>query len=118
MNPITTLAALEQIASPARNAFVDLEYWLYSQSSAAHRLDAVEVEQERRGREVFRLMLQAHIHSRGDGDLGPGLAVRRPGSSQDILCHHKRLRSRGLVTVFGAVSITRLEYSSPGQTSL
>jgi len=118
MSTITTLAALERIASPARNAFVDLEYWLYSQSSATHRLDAVEVEQERRGREVFRLMLQAHINSRGDGDLGQGLAVRRPGSAQDILYHHKRLRSRGLVTVFGAVSITRLEYSCPGQSSL
>jgi len=118
MSTITTLAALERIASPARNAFVDLEYWLYSQSSATHRLDAVEVEQERRGREVFRLMLQAHIHSRGDGDLGQGLAVRRPGSAQDILYHHRRLRSRGLVTVFGAVSITRMEYSCPGQTSL
>ncbi len=118
MSPITTLTALERIASPARNAFVDLEYWLYSQSSATHRLDAVEVEQERRGREVFRLMLQAHINSRGDGDLGQGLAVRQPGSSQDILYHHKRLRSRGLVSVFGAVSITRMEYSAPGQTSL
>jgi hypothetical protein len=116
MSTTPALAALERIAAPARNAFVDLEYWLYSQSS--DRLDAVEVEQERRGREVFRLMLQAHINSRGEGDLGPGLAVRWPGSSEDILYHHKRLRSRGLVTVFGAVSITRMEYSSPGQTSL
>ena len=116
MSTTMTLAALERIASPARNAFADLEYWLYT--SASQRLDAVEVEQERRGREVFRLMLQAHINGRGDGDLGPGLAVRRPGSSQDILYHHKRLRSRGLVTIFGAVSITRMEYSAPGQTSL
>jgi hypothetical protein len=118
MNTITTQAALERIASPARDAFVDLEYWLYSQSSATHRLDAVEVEQERRGREVFRLMLQAHIHGRGDGDLGPGLAVRQPGSAPDLLYPHKRLRSRGLVTVFGAVSITRVEYSAPGQPSV
>ena len=116
MSTTMTLATLERIASPARNAFADLEYWLYT--SASQRLDAVEVEQERRGREVFRLMLQAHINGRGDGDLGQGLAVRRPGSPQDILYHHKRLRSRGLVTIFGAVSITRMEYSAPGQTSL
>jgi hypothetical protein len=112
----TTLAALERIASPARNAFADLEHWLYT--SAGQRLDAIEVEQERRGREVFRLMLQAHIHSRGDGDLGPGIAVRPPDASGEIIYRHKRLRARGLVTVFGAVGITRMEYSCPGQPSL
>src|SRR5512139_1470662 len=100
----TTLAALERIASPARNAFVDLEYWLYT--SASQRLEALEVEQERRGREVFRLLLQAHLRSRGDGDVGPGLTVRPPGGPGTILYRHKRLRSRGLVTVFGAVSVT------------
>jgi len=116
MSTTTTLAALEQIASPARNAFADLECWLYR--SASQRLDAIEVEQERRGREVFRLMLQAHICSRGEGNVGPGLALRPPGSSGAILYRHKRLRSRGLVTVFGAVRITRLEYSSLGQPNI
>jgi len=111
-----SLAALERLASPARNAFVDLEYWLYT--SATERLDTIEVEQERRGREVFRLMLQAHVQSRGDGDVGPALAVCSPGSSEDLLYRHKRLRSRGLVTVFGAVDITRMEYSSPGQPNI
>jgi hypothetical protein len=114
----TTLAALERVAAPARNAFIDLEYWLYSNASAVHRLDAIEVEQERRGREVLRLMLQAHINSRGDGDVGGALAVRLPGSSEEICYRHKRLRSRSLVTVFGAVSVTRMEYSSPGHASL
>jgi hypothetical protein len=116
MSTTATLAALERVASPARNAFVDLEYWLYT--SASERLDTIEVEQERRGREVFRLMLQAHVDSRGDGDVGPGLAVRLPGSPQDIFYRHKRLRSRGLVSVFGAVGVTRMEYSSPGQPNL
>jgi hypothetical protein len=116
MSTTMTLATLERMASPARNAFADLEYWLYT--SASHRLDEIEVEQERRGREVFRLMLQTHINSRGHGDVGEGLAVRPPGSSGQVIYRHKRLRSRGLVTVFGAVCITRMEYSSPGQTSL
>jgi hypothetical protein len=116
MSTTATLAALEQIASPARNAFVDLEYWLYT--SASQRLDAIELEQERRGREVFRLMLQAHIHSRGDGDIGPGITVRPPGSAEAILYRHKRPRSRGLITVFGAVRVTRMEYSSPGQPNI
>src|SRR6516165_8755882 len=116
MRPPTPLA-LEQIGS-ARNAFANLEHWLYSHTSATHKLHAIEVEQERRGREVLRLMLQAHIDSRGDGWVGDGLAVRLPGSSEEIAYRHKRLRSRRLVTVFGAVSITRMAYSSPGQNSI
>ena len=63
-------------------------------------------------------MLQAHIDSRGDGWVGDGLAVRLPGSSEEIAYRQKRLRSRRLVTVFGAVSITRMAYSSPGQNSI
>ena len=65
----TSLAVRERIGS-ARNAFANLEQWLYSHTSAAHKLHTIEVEQERRGREVLRLMLQAHIDSRGDGCVG------------------------------------------------
>jgi len=111
-------ASLEQIASTARSAFADLEHWLYSHTSAAHKLHAIEAEQEHRGREVLRLMLQAHIDCRGHGDVGDGIAVRPPGSQQEIAYRHKRLRSRGLITLFGPVSITRMEYSSPGQKNL
>lgn len=114
----TDMASLERIASAARSAFADLEHWLYSHTSAAHRLHVVEVEQERRGREVLRLMLQAHIDSRGDGSVGDGLAVRQEGSTREIAYRHKRLRSRRLITLFGAVGITRMEYSSPGQRNL
>ena len=117
MRTATRLAVRERIGS-ARNAFANLEQWLYSHTSAAHKLHTLEVEQERRGREVLRLMLQVHIDSRGDGGVGDGLAVRPAGSSREIVYRHKRLRSRSWVTVFGAVSITRMEYSSPGQKSL
>jgi len=115
---IATGAGLETIAASARSAFADLEHWLYSHTSTAHRLHVVEAEEERRGREVLRLMLQAHIDSRGDGDIGEGLAVRQEGSTGPITYRHKRLRSRRLITLFGAVGITRMEYSSPGQRNL
>src|SRR5207244_11703638 len=39
-------------------------------------------------------------------------------SSEEIVYRHKRLRSRRLITVFGPVSIRRMEYSSRGQHSL
>ena len=117
MRMATNPTVLERIGS-ARNAFANLEHWLYAPTSDTHKLHTIEVEQERRGGEVLRLMLQAHIDSRGDGCVGQAIAVRPQGSSGEIVYRHKRLRSRRLVTVLGAVSITRMEYSSPGQNSL
>src|SRR5256884_4755423 len=116
MRTASNLTALEHIGS-ARNAFADLEHWLYSHTSTTHKLHSIEVEQERRGREVLRLMLQAHIDSRGDGCVGDGLVVNPQGSSEEIVYRHKRLRSRRLITVFGPVSIRRMEYSSRDRKS-
>src|SRR5207244_555326 len=78
MSTTSNLTALEHIGS-ARNAFADLEHWLYSHTSTTHKLHSMEVEQERRGREVLRLMLQAHIDSRGDGCVGDGLLANQHG---------------------------------------
>ena len=50
--------------------------------------------------------------------MGEGIAVRQEGSPREIVYRHKRLRSRRLVTLFGRVCITRMEYSSPGQSNL
>lgn len=118
MSIAINLAGMERIAAASRRAFAELEHWLYSHNSAANRLHVIEAQQERRGREVLRLMLQAHIQSRGDGSVGEGLAVLPAGAQQEILYRHKRLRSRRLITLFGGVSITRMEYSSPGQRNL
>src|SRR5437016_12987579 len=117
MSTASNLTALEHIGS-ARNAFANLEHWLYAPTSDTHKLHTIEVEQERRGGEVLRLMLQAHIDSRGDGCVGQAIAVRPQGSSGEIVYRHKRPRSRRLVTVLVAVSITRMEYSSPGRNSI
>ena len=40
-----TLATLERIASPARNAFADLEYWLYTSASQ----DSMRLKSSRSG---------------------------------------------------------------------
>jgi len=57
MSTASNPTVLERIGS-ARNAFANLEHWLYSHTSDTHKLHTIEVEQERRGREVLRLMLQ------------------------------------------------------------
>src|SRR5260221_1946402 len=49
-------AAMKPIGTGARQAFAELEHWLYSHPSAAQRLHLIEAEQQRRGREVLRLM--------------------------------------------------------------
>jgi hypothetical protein len=77
MSTATSLAVRERIGS-ARNAFTNLEQWLYSHTSATHQRHTIEVEQERRGREVLPLMLQAHIDSRGDGWVAMGLPFAQP----------------------------------------
>lgn len=62
-------------------AFSDLERWLYSQSSSKKGLEEVEVEEEKRGREVLRMMMQAHIECRGDGNVGTVLTVSKAESN-------------------------------------
>lgn len=51
-------------------AFQDLERWLSGQAAASAGLSELERESERRGREVLRLALQAHIDARGKGRRG------------------------------------------------
>src|SRR5256884_5885171 len=54
----------------------------------------------------------------GDGVVGVGRAGNQKAFSEELFSRHKRLRSRRLITVFGPVSIRRMEYSSRGQHSL
>src|SRR2546430_8194824 len=56
--------------------------------------------------------------SGGAGCVGDGRVGSPQASSEEIVYRHKRLRSRRLITVFGPVSIRRMEYSSRGQHSL
>jgi hypothetical protein len=65
-----------------------------------------------KGREVQRLLLQAHLQHRGDGDVGPALRVQQ--GTGDVLYTHRRLGARCLKTVFGQVEILRMGYSRDG----
>ncbi|RPJ37273.1 MAG: ISKra4 family transposase [Planctomycetaceae bacterium] len=103
--------------SPARAEFALLESWLASEPASQLPLYAVESEQHARGREVQRLLLQAHLDQRGAGDAGPALAVTSPdGVTQRYT--HRRLSTRTITTIFGPVQIERLGYSHPGAPSV
>jgi len=112
-----------EIPSPAarsgRQAFWDLERWLYGGDSGTWGLQAIEVEEERRGREMLRLLLQGHIDVRGEGDVGEALWVVPPDDpGQELLYTHKRIHTRGLVTIFGTVKVARVAYGKPGHASI
>jgi len=92
-----------------------MEGWLLSDEALALPLHAVELETEKRGREVLRLMLQAHAQARGTGDVGP--AIRVTGDKPAIL-DRLRTHDRAVETVVGTVRVERTAYAVPGRASV
>src|SRR6266849_4760608 len=93
-------------ATPAALEFALLEAWLASTRALQLPLHEIESQQQTKGREVQRLLLQAHLERRGDGDVGPALRV--PQQAGTVLYTHRRLRTRSLKTIFGSVEINRM----------
>src|SRR5450631_3727005 len=107
--------------SPAdtRPAFIEfslLESWLASSSALQLPLHQIESQQQAKGREVQRLLFQAHLQHRGNGDIGPGLQLEQADGAR--LYSHRRLSTRSLTTVFGTVELVRMGYSRPGAPSI
>jgi hypothetical protein len=63
--------------TPAAVEFALLQSWLASSSALQLSLHEIERQQQARGREVQRLLLQAHLQQRGNGDLGPVLYLQQ-----------------------------------------
>jgi hypothetical protein len=109
----------------AQEAARQLQGWLVSEEALALPLNSVECETERRGREILRLMLQAHLHARGTGDVGPALQMLTPASRADgsaatapVVLSHRRIHERELVTIVGSVAVHRTGYGAPGFDSV
>jgi len=99
----------------ARYEFDSLEKWLYSSEAHSLPLRGVEVAEQRRGRELLRLLLQAHVESRGDGDVGAAIRVHEPDSPDGQLIYtHKREHTRHLITIFGEIHVKRIGYGIEG----
>jgi len=97
---------------PALVEFSLLESWLASSSALQLPLHQIESQQQAKGREVQRLLLQAHLQLRGNGDIGPALQLQQADGA--VLYSHRRLSTRSLTTVFGTVELLRMGYSRPG----
>lgn len=109
--PETKTSALDH----AEASFDDLVEWLQSEATLALPLHAVEREHAQRGREVLRLMLQAHIDARGPGHLGPAIIG---GAGGEEVYAVGREHPRSLKSVFGTVTVLRRSYCAPGQDSI
>ena len=102
--------------TPAYIEFALLQSWLASSSALQLPLHQIESQQQAKGREVQRLLLQAHLQHRGNGDVGPALCLHGP--SGDLTYSNRRLGARSLTTVFGTVELVRMGYSRPGAPSI
>src|SRR5438876_7592924 len=94
-------------------AFSELERFLEDAAQTHAGLGELERESERRGREMVRLLLQSHVDARGNGDVSEAIAVLDGTTSLRLA--YKRVRSRRILTVFGALKLTRTGYGAPGQ---
>ena len=101
---------------PALVEFSLLESWLASSSALQLPLHQIESQQQAKGREVHRLLLQAHLQHRGNGDVGPALQLQQPDGA--ALYSHRRLSTRSLTTVFGTVELVRMGYSRSSGPSI
>jgi len=101
----------------AKERFSELEAWLFSHAALQSPLHIVEHKQEQKGREVQRLMLQAHVEQRGNGDVGSALRVVGK-DSQKMLYTHRRVRTRNLKTIFGEIRIIRMGYFRESEKSI
>src|SRR5450631_3078062 len=103
-------------ATPAAVEFALLQSWLASGNSLQLPLHEIECQQQAKGREVQRLLLQAHLQQRGNGDLGPALYLQQRDG--EVAYSHRRLGTRLLTTVFGTVELVRMGYSRPGVSGI
>jgi len=96
----------------ARQRFSDLETFMLSAETLQMPVSAVEREQERRGREVQRLLLQAHVEARGTGDVGPVLVTKTETRT------HRRRQECHVTSIFGDIRVERTGYGAEGQASV
>jgi hypothetical protein len=103
----------------ARQACQALEAWLMSEESRQLPLHEVEREQDRRGRELQRLLLEAHVAQRGPGDVGPAIEVGAvDGLGAGTLPPHRRLDPCHPQTIFGEITSERTGDRRPGAAAV
>jgi len=113
-SPVTGYAP-EDVFACSREAFARIEEWLGSPEAGGLEHGKLEEHLEDRGRELMRLLMQAHLDARAAREerlaqvTGPdGAARTRAGRG------HARLLS----TVLGQVTVSRIAYRAPGAANV
>src|SRR6266436_8203790 len=104
--PGSIVALAAATGSHAQQEFSSLEAWLSAPPTLQLPLHQIERQQELKGRDLQRLLLQTHVQLRGNGDVGPALRVT--AQSTTFLYTHRRLQRRTLKTIFGPIHIDRI----------
>jgi hypothetical protein len=108
---------LEVIESRKRDSaqeyFCELERKLMSEETQRQAIGTVEEEIYAAMMELGRRLVQEHIDSRGPGRVGEAI-LREDGKRLS----HKRVGTRHLETLFGAVEVARVGYSHRGEASI
>src|SRR5262249_13267660 len=106
----------------ARFAFGQLEAFLTSDQAADLSEAHVEEQIQLRGREVLRLLLEAHLRQRGTGDVGPAVRVFTPAPEAEpgaaVRHGHRRTHELTLRTTLGEVTVRRTGYAARGARSV
>src|SRR5450755_1194858 len=76
-SPMVESQGSHTAATPAALEFALLEAWLSSTRALQLPLHEIESQQQTKGREVQRLLLQAHLQHRGNGDVWPALQLEQ-----------------------------------------
>ncbi len=97
----------------SRELFSAMESYLMSKDARNLTHSELERELEKRGLELMRSLLQAHLDVRG-----PGEAMGPVEGSDGVAREQERLHERGLETIFGEVQVRRVGYGAEGVDSL
>ena len=100
--------------APARACFATIAGWLAGQDSSALGHGELEQQLDARGRELLRLLFQDHLVLRALRE--ERLEVADPDGSYRTRAETGH--TRGLATIFGEVTVTRLAYREAGQPNL
>ncbi len=97
----------------AERKFYELTDTLQARHTLAMKFSDLEKLIEHDGRELLRLLLQAHVDSRGTGDIGQSI-----DGMDGVIRTHKRIGERQIQSIFGTVECERLGYGNRGTESL
>ncbi len=110
---LARLTVQEDAFMTANDEYARFVAFLRSKDSRELSHTALEAAINEQGRELLRLLFQAHVDSRG-----PGLAAGPVCGADGVERSERRLHERGLFTVFGEVRVKRLGYGAAGVDSL